>query len=248
MRIGIIGAGHIGSTLAGLLVKLGHEVRIANSRGPDTLRQVAGDTGAEPVLAQRASDGADLVVLSIQMDAIADLSPSLFAELAPGVPLVDTCNYYPRLRDRVIPEIERGIAESRWVADRIGRPVTKAFNSITFSSLADKHRPAGEPGRIALPVAGDDQAATALVADLIDAIGFDPVDAGSLEESWRQQPGTPGYCTDLGSARLQAALALADRAAAPRRRDLFIEKMKEAFGRGGQPDLVELSREVYCAP
>jgi predicted dinucleotide-binding enzyme len=248
MRIGIVGAGHIGSTLARLLVGLGHYVKIANSRGPETLEEVAADTGALPVAAERCAEEADLVVLSVPMGAVGNLPRSLFSALPASVPLVDTCNYYPHLRDREIRAIEEGLSESRWVAGTVGRPVVKAFNSIIFSSLADKPRPPGAADRVALPVAGDEADAKSAVMELIDAIGFDALDAGSLDESWGQQPGTPGYCTDLDAKRLRQALELADRQAAPERRDLFIERLREAFGRGEQPDIVRLSREVYRSP
>jgi predicted dinucleotide-binding enzyme len=125
--------------------------------------------------------------------------------------VVDSGNYYPS-RDSRIPEIERGLPESAWVARLLGRPVIKAFNNILADSLATRGVPAGTPGRICLSVAGDDLPAKAKVLSLIDALGFDALDAGTLADSWRQQPGTPAYCRDLDIKGLKAALAEADAA------------------------------------
>src|SRR3954471_9748880 len=149
MRIGIIGAGLIGGTLTRRLSALGHEVRVANSRDPETL-----------------------------------------AELA------ETNNYYPQQRDGRIDPLEDGTPESVWVAGHLGVPVYKVFNGIHWKHLLERGKPRGEQGRIALPVAGADGTAKETVFALVDELGFDPVDAGPLEESWRQQPGTPVYGKD----------------------------------------------------
>jgi predicted dinucleotide-binding enzyme len=101
--------------------------------------------------------------------------------------------------------------ESRWVEQQLGRPVVKAFNSIVAQHLLKLGRPAGTPGRIALPVAGDDDAAKAVVMRLVNELGFDPIDAGGLDESWRQQPGTPVYCTDLDAEGVRRGLSEASR-------------------------------------
>jgi predicted dinucleotide-binding enzyme len=121
--------------------------------------------------------------------------------------VVDTGNYYPRHRDGRIAAIEEGLTESGWVAQQVGRPVVKAFNNIYAQHLLERGQPPGTPGRIALPVAGDDAAAKAVVLRLVDELGFDGVDAGGLHESWRQQPGTPVYGTDLDAAGVRRALA-----------------------------------------
>jgi predicted dinucleotide-binding enzyme len=143
------------------------------------------------------------------------LPKGLFEAVADHVIVVDTGNYYPSHRDGRIEAIEGGTTESRWVAQQLGRPVVKAFNNIFARSLAEGGRPAGTPARIALPVAGDDERARKVVLRLVDELGFDGVDAGSLDESWRQQPGTPVYCTDLDAEGVRRALAQADRARAP---------------------------------
>src|SRR5579875_3570324 len=212
MNIGIIGAGNIGSALAHRFVQLGHEVVIANSRGPETLGDVVADTGATAVSAWDAARGRDVVVITIPQLRVPDLPDDLFDGVPDDVVVIDTNNYYPRQRDGRIAAIEDGMTESRWVAEQVRRPaLVKAFNNIHAAKLRDGGKPAGDPDRIALPYAGDDAGAKATVAALIDALGFDPVDAGSLDDSWRQQPGTPGYGTDLGESDLRAALATTPR-------------------------------------
>ena len=135
------------------------------------------------------------------------LLPAGILDAAPATaPIVDTGNYYPA-RDGRIDPIERGVTESRWVSDQLGRPVVKAFNTIRAQHLLERGRPAGSPGRIALPVAGDDPNTKRTVMELVDALGFDPVDAGTIDESWRQQPGTPVYAADLDAAGATRALA-----------------------------------------
>lgn len=106
--------------------------------------------------------------------------------------VIDTGNYYPQ-RDGRIAAIEDGLPESRWTEGQIGHPVIKAFNDTYAQDILDQGRPKGSPGRQAMPVAGDDADAKQAVRDLIDEMGFDTVDAGGLDESWRQQPGTPVY-------------------------------------------------------
>lgn len=125
------------------------------------------------------------------------------------VVVVDTGNYYPRHRDGRIAEIEAGMPESRWVERQLGRPVIKAFNNIYAQHLLDHGKPAGTPGRIALPVAGDEPRAKGIVLQLLDELGFDGVDARGLDESWRQQPATPVYATDFDAAGVRRALAQA---------------------------------------
>jgi len=208
MNIGIIGAGHIGSALASRLVSLGHSVRIANSRGPDTLGEVARKTGAKPVTAAEAARHGEIVVVTIPLKNIPRLPKDLFSGVAADVPVIDTSNYYPLLRDGKIPELETGdLTESEWVQQHLGRPVVKVFNNIYADHLQNKGLPAGAPGRIALPVAGDDAAAKQKVMRLVEELGFDAVDDGPLRESWRQQPGTPCYGTDLPAERLRENFA-----------------------------------------
>lgn len=209
MNIGIIGAGYIGSALAGRLTSLGHTVYIANSRGPETLTEVAQKTGATPVTAQEAAHhGSDIIVVTIPLEKIPDLPNDLFAGVPAEVPIIDTSNYYPLLRDGHIPELESGdLTESGWVQQHLGRPVVKVFNNIFAAHLEKNGQPAGTPGRIALPVASDDAAAKQKVLALVEELGFDALDGGTLRESWRQQPGGPIYCNDLPAEQVQEHLA-----------------------------------------
>src|SRR5512132_2296606 len=158
MKVGIIGAGQIGGTLTRRLTDLGHEVFVATSRGPDTLSDLADETGATAVSVPEAVRGVDLVVVTIPEKNI----PSLPA--GPGLP------------------------ESQWVAQQLGRPVIKAFNNIYARHLLELGRPKGTAGRIALPVAGDDEAAKAIVLKLVDELGFDGVDAGGLPSPGGNSP------------------------------------------------------------
>jgi 8-hydroxy-5-deazaflavin:NADPH oxidoreductase len=228
MKIGIIGAGMIGGTLARRLVNLGHEVVIANSRGPETIRELAAEVGATVVTAAEAARRGEIVIVTIPQRAVADLPKDLFAGVPADVVVTDTGNYYPS-RDGSIPAIEQGQPESAWVAEHLGRPVIKAFNNIYFESLLEKGRPKGMTGRIALPVAGDPPDARAKVLRLVDELGFDPVDAGGIEESWRQQPGTPCYTKDLEEPRLKEALAAADRSSIPEYRKAADDAVRAYF-------------------
>ncbi|MFJ8075173.1 NADPH-dependent F420 reductase [Streptomyces sp. NPDC096176] len=194
MKIGIIGAGNIGGNLTRRLTSLGHDVSVANSRGPHTLTALVEETGAKPVRVEEAARGADVVVVTIPFKNVPDLPSGLFAEAAANLAVIDTGNYYPRERDGRIAGVEdEGLTESRWTERQIGHPVIKAFNGTYAQDIVDRALPAGHLDRIAIPVAGDDEAAKAVVRQLIDEIGFDTVDAGGTDDSWRQQPGTPVY-------------------------------------------------------
>ena len=209
MRIGFIGAGELGGTLARHLTRLGHQVSIANSRGPESLTALAAEIGATPVSVVDAVK-AEIVVISIPTKAVADLPRELFANV-PSRVVIDTGNYHPELRDGRIDAIDQGMLDSQWVAQQIGRPVVKAFNNIFAKSLLEKGVPRGTTGRIALSVFGDSLDAKAAVLRLVDDLGFDPVDGGDLDNSWRQQPGTPAYCRDLEATALRRALTEAAR-------------------------------------
>lgn len=209
MKIGIIGAGNIGGTLTRRFAALGHEVVVANSRGPQTLEDLAEETGATAADVSVAAAGAEVVIVTIPERAVPGLPAGILDAAAPGAVIVDTGNYYPQ-RDGRIAEIEEGMAESRWVSGRLGRPVVKAFNNIRAQHLLELGRPAGAPGRIALPVAGDEPEAKAIVMRLVDEQGFDPVDAGGIDSSWRQQPGTPVYAADLDADGVREALRRAN--------------------------------------
>jgi predicted dinucleotide-binding enzyme len=207
MKISIIGTGQIGGTLARRFSALGHQVLIANSRGPASLANLARETGARPVSVTEAAHSGDVVIITIPEKNITQLPADLFAGVPDNVVVVDTGNYYPRQRDGRIDGIEAGATESRWVAQQLRRPVVKAFNNLYAQHLMDLGKPAGAPGRIALPVAGDVESSKAVVIRLLDELGFDGVDAGGLDESWRQQPGSPVYATDFDVAGVKRALS-----------------------------------------
>ena len=211
LKIGIIGAGNMGSILARHLAKLGYRVLMANARGPESLKALADEIGATPVSVAEAAQAGDIVILAIPTKAVPHLPPGLFSHLPDRVIVIDIGNYHPELRDGRIEAIDRGLLDSQWVAQQIGHPVIKAFNNIFAQSLLEKGTPKGTRGRNALSVCGDAWEAKATVLRLVDDLGFDPVDGGTLDESWRQQPGTPAYCRDLDAASLRQALAKADR-------------------------------------
>jgi len=206
MKIGIIGAGHVGGNLTRRFKALGHEVFLANSRGPETLTDLAAETGAIAVTCREAARAGEVVVVAIPISSITRLPRDLFAGVSDDVVVVDTANYYPQ-RDGHIAEIESGMTESRWASQQLGRPVVKAFNNIFALHLLEKGLPPGSPGRIALPVAGDDITAKAIVLKLVDELGFDGIDAGGLDDSWKQQFGTPVSATDLDAAGVRRALS-----------------------------------------
>lgn len=208
MKIGIIGAGFIGRALARLAVSGGHDVMIANSRGPETLTSTAVALSCRTGTVQAAAAHGDVVVVTIPFRAIFDLDPAPFA----GRIVIDTNNYYPE-RDGVFPALDdnsdtTGAMLARHLA---GARVVKAFNAILQGDLEADPRPRGAAGRRALPLAGDDAEARAIVAALMDEFGFDPVDVGPMAESWRFERGKPCYCVQLDRKGLQEALAAARR-------------------------------------
>lgn len=224
MQIGIIGTGHIGATLARKLVAAKHQVRVANSSGIDGVRALAEEIGATPADVRGAVEGAEVVILAIPLPAMQQLPVGLLASVTQRVAVIDTSNYYPGMRDSRIAEIEDGMAESVWVSAQLRAPVIKAFNNALAYTLADLGRPSGTPGRLAIAVAGDDERSKRVAMELVDQVGFDPVDAGSLEESWRQQPSTPVYCCDYDAATTRTALASAVKGQAAKKRDQMPEQ------------------------
>jgi predicted dinucleotide-binding enzyme len=161
------------------------------------------------------------------MKNIPRLPAGLFHGVPDSVVVVDTGNYYPQQRDGRIDAIEDGTTESRWVSEQLGRPLVKAFNNIYAQHLLERGKRKGATGRIALPVAGDDPSAKDVVIRLLDELGFDGVDAGGLDDSWRQQPGTPVYGSDLDADGVRKAL----REAIPERSDAFRAQVGTHAGR-----------------
>ncbi|HVN12105.1 MAG TPA: NAD(P)-binding domain-containing protein [Kineosporiaceae bacterium] len=208
--IGLIGAGRIGSTLARLFVGTGRDVVVSNSRRPETLADLVAELGPHAWAATptEAALAADLAVVSIPLKAFREVPVDPLADVI----VVDTDNYYAA-RDGRIPELDD---ESTTVSELLQAhlptsQVVKAFNTIPWGHLATHGTPPGTPGRQALPIAGDDTTAKAVVAGLIDEIGFDVVDAGPLAEGWRFQRGTWAYVVRLDRDELADALARAKR-------------------------------------
>jgi predicted dinucleotide-binding enzyme len=207
MKIGIVGSGNVGGGLARRLGELEHEVSVSNSRGPQSLADLATESDARAATIEDAVRDAELVIVAVPLRAVPDLPCDAFAERV----VVDACNYYSG-RDGEIAQVEGGLPSSVWVAQHLGSAtVVKAFNNIQAGHLESHGRPQGDPDRIALPIASDDGAAKQRVADVVEQLGFDPVDAGTLADSWRQQPDTPVYGTDLDAAGVREGLATAER-------------------------------------
>jgi len=247
MRIGIVGAGNIGKTLSRKLSAAGHDVKIANSRGPETIDPEALSAGARAVDAADAVRDVEVVILSMPLNRMPAFASTLSAAPAYAV-VIDTSNYYPHRDERIQP-IDAGEVESVWLSQQIGRPIVKAWNAIGSASFAGKGAPAGTPGRIAIPVAADDADDRTLAMMLVDQTGFDGFDAGPLSESWRQQPGAPCYCTNLTSEEMGDALAAAEKDRLPKRRDISIAAIAERVGDGAtNPDsdyAVRLTRAIF---
>jgi predicted dinucleotide-binding enzyme len=242
MKIGIIGAGNIGATLARKLAACGHDVKLANSKGPESLQKLANEIGAKAVTREEAVSGVDAVILSIPFAKYPELRQA-FGNVPEKTVVIDTSNYYPG-RDGAIKEVDDGKPESVWVSEQIGRPVIKAWNALLAATLAEKGQPAGSSTRIALPVAGSDPAALAVTQDLVEDTGFSAFAAGSLEDSWRQQPGTPAYCTELTLPALKLALAAADKARAPQDRDALIARFMAPGVQFSHEQIVALNRAM----
>lgn len=247
MNIAIIGTGHIGKTLVRKLAKTGHTVRMANSRRPETLKEFAEETGAKASTAEEAIRNADVIILSVPLNALPPMK-ALLAGVPEEVTIIDTSNYYA-FRDTRIEAIEAGQVESLWVQEQLGRPIVKIWNCIGSDSFANKGTAAGSPDRIALPVAADQERDRQIGMALVEETGFDAFDAGTLAESWRQQPGAPCYCTDLTLEQLPPALKDAERERLPKRRDLSIAAIQERVGDGTtNPDAeyaVRLTRALF---
>ncbi|MFJ7314596.1 NADPH-dependent F420 reductase [Pseudomonas sp. NPDC098747] len=248
MKIAIVGIGSIGATLARKLVSAGHQVSAANSRGKDSASAFADEAGAVPCDLQDVFDGADAVIMSIPLPAMASVPKNLLAALPSSVPVVDTSNYYPGLRDERIAALDNGQTESVWVSDQLGRPVIKAFNNILAYSLENLGKPKGTKNRLGVAVAGDDENHKRLVMQLVDEVGFEPLDSGNLEESWRQQPCTPAYCCDYTVEEMHPALNAAVKGAAAQKREAFNTQLPALFAKNPSHDeVVEFNRRFNTA-
>lgn len=242
LNIGIIGTGNIGKTLIRKLTAAGHTVQMANSRGAETLKELAAETGAKALNTKEAIQNVDVVILSIPLNKLPGMKETL-AELPDGVIVADTSNYYP-MRDGHIEALDNGQIESEWVSEQVGKPIIKVWNNVLSATLDDKGQPKGAEKRIALSVAGDDPAAKKILMSLVEETGFDAIDGGSIAESWRQQPGTPGYCANQTIEELQNALQAADKTRAPQVRDAIMQEIL-ALGDGvTMDDILRLNRRL----
>lgn len=242
MKIAVLGAGHIGGTLAKRFAGAGHDVRLANSRGPETIQGLAAEIGVTALTGSEAVVDADVVVTSIPFSRVPELRSVIDGAPARAV-VIDTSNYYSH-RDEVIDAVEEGQVESAWVAEQLGRPIVKAWNNILEGSLATRSHPAGHRDRTALSVAGDDAASKHLAMYLVELTCFDAVDGGPISESWRQQPGSPAYTTELPADELLAALARADRSTLIGRRAEIIAEVSKLPGWGTNDDRLRIAREI----
>lgn len=231
-QAGIIGSGNIGSAVAQRLVTAGFEVAMANRRGPASLADHAERFGIMPSTLEQAARARDFVLIAIPEYAVADLPHDLFTHTPDTCVVLDAGNYYPGVRDGSITPIDAGMPDSQWVASTIGRPVVKMFNTIHANRIAQDHRPAGAADRICLPVSGDDISAKARAIALADELGFDGLDAGTLAQSWRQQPGTPVYCVHVPIDAARVALDKARREEVALNRQEAIDRAR-SWRKGG---------------
>jgi len=202
VKIGVIGAGRIGGTLAARLVAAGHQVAISNSRGPETLQGAI--DGARPMTVQDAARFGEIVVVSIPFGRYREVP----ADTVGGKIVIDTNNYYPE-RDGRFAELDDGSTTSSELlqAHLPDARVVKAFNAISWTNLRDAGRRTDDPDRLGIPLSADDEQAKRTVADLIDEIGFDPVDAGTLAQGGRKhQVDAPAYGKGLPTAELRSRL------------------------------------------
>jgi 8-hydroxy-5-deazaflavin:NADPH oxidoreductase len=242
MRFGIIGAGSIGSIISKKLVKNGHDVKIADARGIERLegKELAGT----PVRVEDAIKNIEVLIISLPIEAMPSIR-NIIDQVEEEVIIVDTSNYYP-FRDGKIKEIENGMVESVWVSNQLGRPIIKAFNNLLAHTLENEGTPEGTSGRIAIAIAGNDLSQKQVIMDVVNDLGFDAVDSGSLSDSWRQQPGTPAYCTELTKDELTNALEKANKEKASLLRDKVIERFaEEKEVEFSHKDVVNLNREIY---
>ena len=243
MNIGIIGAGEIGGTLIRQYAKAGHKVKMTNASGIEKLRGLAMETGAVPVALADVVKDVNVIVISIPLMKVTELPKNLFDNLPADITVVDTGNYYP-MRDGVIEDIELGMPESVWVSNKIQRPVVKAYNNLFYRSLLYAGRAKGDASRVALPVAGDDKQSRDIVSILVGDSGFDAYAYGPLGDSWKQQPGSPVYCTDLTLPQLTASLAKAKKELLPARRELGLKYILSHDSEKWKEN-VAYNREIY---
>lgn len=231
LRVGILGAGNIGGVLANRLSAAGYNVKVANSRGPETIPPNVLATGARAVTKEDAIKDVDVLIVSIRLNYLPELAP-LLIEVPETTTVIDTSGYYPQFNGK-IDALENGQVEALWIVELFGgRPIAKAWNAVGQHTFATKGKSSGCAGRIALPFAADRESDRKITEQLLDASGFDAVYAGTLAESWRIQPGSPAYCTDLTREEMPDALAAAERERLHKRRNLWFDAITERFQSG----------------
>lgn len=243
MIIGIIGTGAIGGIIAKKLAATGHEVKVYSSGGQQKLEERARELGVRPSTKDQIIVDVEVLIISVPTIAIPELS-DLIAKISDKVIVIDTSNYYP-FRDGEIEDLKNGKVESVWVSKTLGTPVIKAFNNLLAHSLEHGGKPEGTEDRIAMAVSGDDAEAKRIVSALVNDAGYDAVDAGNLANSWRHQPGTPAYCTELTVAELKQALADGEKQEAAHLRDYVIRKFMEFSTPPTHEEVVALNRSLF---
>lgn len=247
MKIGIIGAGQIGSALIKHYTNTGHEVKMTNTSGIEKLKSLESETGAKAVSLSEVVNDVDVLVISIPFIEISKLAKALRNSISDNTIIIDTTNYYP-IRDGRIDDIENGMPESVWVSNQLSRSVVKVYNSILAGSLIQAGLPKNSINRIALPISGDSEKSKLVVASLVNDSGFDALDIGKLSESWKQQPGSPIYCTDLNLLELKHNVDRAQINTLSERRELalqFILKQNPARWLDWWKECVNNNRIVY---
>lgn len=208
--LGIIGAGHIGSQIARKAVELGYDVVISNSRGPETLSDLAAELGpkARAATAAEAAAAGDAVVVTVPFKSYRDIPVEPLANKV----VLDTNNYYWE-RDGHVPELDDGEATVSGLlqAHLPASKVAKAFNHIRAADITADGAPAGTANRRALATASDHPEASDFVTRLYDEFGFDTVNIGPLSESWRVERDRPAYVVRQNAEELKANLARAPR-------------------------------------
>lgn len=206
MRIGLIGAGKIGGTLARLFLAQGHEVAVSNSRGPETLTELVDELGpgARALTSAEAAEFGEVVVVSVPLGHYQQVPTTGVA----GKPVVDTNNYYPQRDGHISPLDDDSTTSSELLQKHLpDAHVVKAFNQIRWTNLGADGVAAGTPGRTGIPIAGDDADAKRVVMDLVEQIGFDAVDTGPLSSGRLFQPNSPLYVGNVTAEMIRTVIA-----------------------------------------
>jgi hypothetical protein len=210
--IGILGSGHVGSNLATAAIAHGYDVVLSNTQGPDSLTGLIKELGPQASAAGPAEAAAagDFAIVAIPLATIGQVPVEPLA----GKVVIATINYFPQ-RYGHVPEIDDGTTTAPGLlqAHLPASRVVRAFSMINAEEMSGDGHPPGDPRRRALALAGDDPAAKQLVAGLYEEFGFDAVDIGGLDESWRVDAGQPGFVTRQNVAELTANVAKAKRGA-----------------------------------